>query len=211
LNCMNIERLAAIHNRSSLVRNSILALVLLASLSCHRKAAVSPSIPAKPPESVKAKSAPPAITPPAIPPAKAPLELAPLDKTITTPNSFDLGEMSFQLGNYSKAATYYEAFLNAFTNTQGRDTALYHLALCRALATDSSRDLNQTEAALRKLISEYPKSRLKDQAGFILGLMAQAEKLRSEVKERDEKNKRLSEELQKLKDIDMQRRPSRTE
>jgi tetratricopeptide (TPR) repeat protein len=210
-NCMNIERLAAIHNRLFLIRNSILALALLASWSCKRKAAVSPSIPAKPPESVETKPAPAAITPPAIPPVKASLELAPLDKTITTPTSFDLGEMSFQLGNYAKAAKYYEAFLNAFPKTQGRDTALYHLALCRALATDSSRDLNQTEAALRKLISEHPESRLKDQAVFILGLIGQAEKLRTEVKERDEKNKRLSEELQKLKDIDMQRRPSRTE
>jgi tetratricopeptide (TPR) repeat protein len=199
---MNSERLAAIHNRSSLIRYSILAFALLICWSCHRKTAVSPPIPTKIPETAKIEP-PPAITPPTIPPVQEPLPKPippaqePLPKPITTPSRFDLGEKSFQLGNYAKAAKYYEAFLNAFPKAKNRDTALYHLALCRALASDSSRDLNQTEAALKKLISEYPKSRLKDQAEFILGLISQTEK--------------LSEELQKLKDIDMQRRPSRTE
>jgi tetratricopeptide (TPR) repeat protein len=202
---MNSERVAAIHNRSSLIRYSILAFALLISWSCHRKTAVSPPIPTKIPETAKIEP-PPAITPPTIPPAKEPLPKPilpakePLPKPIDTPSSFDLGEKSFQLGNYAKAAKYYEAFLNAFPKAKSRDAALYHLAFCRALASDSSRDLNQTEAALKKLISEYPKSQLKDQAEFILELLSQTEKA-----------KRLSEELQKLKDIDMQRRPSRTE
>jgi tetratricopeptide (TPR) repeat protein len=201
---MNNEKLAAIHHRSSLICSSILAFALLVSWSCHRKTAVSPPIPTSIPETTKIEP-PPAITPPTIPPAKAPPP-----KPITTPSSFDLGETSFQLGKYARAAKYYEAYLKA-SPKENRDTALYHLALSRALASDSSRDLNQTGAALKKLISEYPKSQFKDQAEFILGLINQTEKLRLEVKERDEKAKRLNEELQKLKDIDMQRRPSRTE
>ena len=43
----------------------------------------------------------------------------------------------------------------------------------------------------------------------ILGLQGQIEKLRVDIKERDERIRRLSEELRKLKAIDMQRRPSR--
>jgi methyl-accepting chemotaxis protein len=46
-------------------------------------------------------------------------------------------------------------------------------------------------------------------AELILGLQAQIEKLKSDVKERDDRIKRLSDELQKLKDIDMQHRPTR--
>jgi tetratricopeptide (TPR) repeat protein len=203
---MNNEKLAAIHHRSFLIRSSILAFALLVSWSCNRKITVAPPDQTKMPETAKIEP-PPAITPPTMPPAKAPLP-----NPIATPSSFDLGETSFQLGNYAKAAKYYEAFLNASSpKAKSRDTALYHLALCRALASNSNRNLNQTEAALKKLISEYPKSPLKDQAEFILGLISQTEKLRLEVKEGEEKAKRLSEELQKLKDIDMQRRPSRTE
>jgi TolA-binding protein len=202
---MNNNRLAAIHNRSSLICSSILAFSLLVCWSCHHKTAVSPPIPTQVPETAKVEP-PPAITPPAIPPAKAPLP-----KTIITQRNFDLGETSFKLGYYAMAAKYFENFLNAFPKDKNRDTALYHLALSRALASDSSRDLNQTEAALKKLISEHPRSQLKDQAEFILGLMRQVEKLRLEAKELDEKAKRLFEELQKLKDIDMQRRPSRME
>ncbi len=209
-NRMNKERQAVIRTRSLSIRISILALVLLASPSCHRKTPVPPP-PSTSSESALMKSPPPAITPDAIPPEQAPLEPEPLPLKIDRPSSFDLGEMSFQLGNYAEAAKFYETFLNTYPKAPGRDAALLHYALCRALAGDSSRDLNQTEAALRKLATEFPKSRLRDQAAFILGLMAQTDKLRLEVKERDEKNKRLSEELQKLKEIDMQRRPSRTE
>jgi len=49
----------------------------------------------------------------------------------------------------------------------------------------------------------------KSQAEFILMLQAQIEALKSDVKKREMRIKQLSEELQKLKEIDMQRRPSR--
>ena len=118
--------------------------------------------------------------------------------------------MNFQLGNYAQAARSFEAYLSASSKSKNRDQALFHLGLSRILANDSGRDLRQADAAFRRLITEFPESKYKDQAEFILGLQAQIERLRSDVKERDEKIKRLSEELQKLKEIDMQRRPSRT-
>jgi hypothetical protein len=186
----------------------IFALVLLVSLSCHNRKVLVPSPVPAIPESAKIKPAPPAITPPANTPSQpATLEPAPLKKTITTTSSLELGEMNFQTGNYPRAAYYYDAFLKDSPKAKDWDRALYHLGLARALTSDVGR----SETALRRLVSEFPKSQYKNSAEFILSLQGQIEKLKSEVKDRDDKVKRLSEELQKLKDIDMQRRPSRTE
>jgi len=119
-----------------------------------------------------------------------------------------VGEANFQAGNYRQAVRFFEDFLNANPKSKNRDQALFHLGLSHALANDSSRDLRQTEVVLKRLITEFPSSPYKNQAEFILGLQAQIEKLRSDVKDREDKIKRLSEELQKLKEIDLQRRPS---
>jgi tetratricopeptide (TPR) repeat protein len=179
-------------------------LLLLLSWGCHKKSAAPVPAPSR------TNVPPPAVTPPALSPSHpATLEPAPLPKTISAPSSFDLGEMSFQLGNYSQAAGLYEDFLQANPKSANRDTALFHLGLSLALGNDSSRDLQQAEAAFRRLISEFPKSPYRGQAEFIVRLQAQIEKLRSDMKERDDKIKQLSEELQKLKEIDMQRKPSR--
>jgi TolA-binding protein len=142
-----------------------------------------------------------------VPSQPATLEPVPLKKTITTQSNFDLGEMNFQIGNYGRAANYYEAFLKDSPKAKDRDRALYYLGLARAITLDSGR----AETAFKRLISEFPKSQYKNPAEYILGLQAKIEGLRTEMKDRDEKIKRLSEELQKLKDIDMQRRPSRSE
>ena len=180
---------------------------LLLLCGCHRKS--SPVIPAGPTQPVgPMEPAPEAVTP-APAPKPAPFEPAPLPKTIMTPNNLELGEMNFQLGNYRQAIKAFEAFLSANPKSQKRDRALFYLGLSRALASDSSRDLRQSEIAFRRLIAEFPTNPFRSQAEFILGLQVQIEKLRSDVKDRDEKIKKLSEELQTLKNIDLQRRPSR--
>ena len=117
--------------------------------------------------------------------------------------------MNFRLGNYQKAIKAYEAYLSANPKSRSRDQALFHLGLARALAVDTSRDMRQADAAFKRLISEFPRSQYKDQAELILGLHVQFDKLKLDLKEREDRIKKLSEELQALKDIDLQRRPSR--
>jgi outer membrane protein assembly factor BamD (BamD/ComL family) len=117
--------------------------------------------------------------------------------------------MNFQLGNYVQAAKAYEAFLSANPKAKNRDEALFYLGLSRALAGDSSRNMRQAEAAFKRLISEFPTSQYRNQAEFILGFQVQIDKLKSDLKERDDKIKKLSDELQALKEIDLQRHPSR--
>jgi TolA-binding protein len=198
--------LAAIRNKLS-VRNLVLILALLISWSCHRKANVSAPAPIKAPDIVNAEEAPPAITSPAIAIVIPPPTPTPPEKTTPKKSSFDLGEMNFQIGSYGTATKFYQAFLNDYPKSPDRDKALFHMGIACALS--STRDLIQMEAAFKKLTSEFPHSQYRGQAEFILGMQAQIEKLRLDVKDRDEKVKRLSEELQKLKDIDMQRRPTR--
>ena len=68
---------------------------------------------------------------------------------------------------------------------------------------------SQAEADFKNLMARFPESPYRPQAEFILSMQAQIDRLKSDVKERDSKIHELTEELQKLKAIDMQRRPSR--
>jgi TolA-binding protein len=191
---------------------AVFTLLLLASGACHRQSPVSvpsaPQInPAPPPESI-----PQAITP-SVPvvPKSFPLEpvVPPTIVGPPAPNHFDLGEKSFQTGKYRQAIQSFESYLNVDPKSGKRDEALFYVGLSHLLAGNSPRDMRLAEAAFKRLIAEFPGNRYCNQAEYILGLQGQIGRLQADVKERDDKIKQLSEELQKLKEIDMQRRPSR--
>jgi tetratricopeptide (TPR) repeat protein len=200
------------HMCKFVIRNSsfVILFALLLSGGCHKRSTQLNASKNKPPAKTQTDSPPLAVTPPVVEaPKTAPLEPAPLPKTITIPSSFELGEMDFQVGNYKQAAQSYETFLSSNRESKDRAQALFHLGWSRILADDSSRDLRQAEVHFQRLITEFPDSKFRKQADFILGLLNQIDKLRADVKERDEKNKKLLEELQKLKEIDLSRKPSR--
>jgi hypothetical protein len=186
----------------------IFTFALLTSVGCfHKKSAVTPPT-ATPKPAAPVEPAPPAVIPPPVPSQPAPLESAPLETTISVPSNLELGEMYFQLGNYHQAIKPLE-ISSSNSKAKNRDKALYLLGLSRALASDSSRDLRLSEAAFKKLISEFPHSPFKKQAELILSLQVQIDKLKADAKERDDRIKKLSDELQALKEIDLGRRPSR--
>ena len=184
----------------------MIPMALLLSWGCSKKSPVAS--PAAPPAAAAPPASAPAAVTPIPAPEPAPLESAPLPKTITEPSNLDLCGMNFQLGNYRQAAKACDAFLRNNTKSAKVDQALFYLGLSRALAPDSSRDLRQTELAFKRLISEFPKSPYRRQAEYILGLQVQIDKLRSDVKEQEERIKKLSDELQALKQIDLGRKPS---
>jgi len=126
------------------------------------------------------------------------------------PAIFLEAERNFADGNYRRAAQSFEKFLYTFPKAPERERALFYLGFSLALSGED-KDLLQTEAALRRLISEFPKSSYRRQAEWILDLRSRIERLQSDVKERDERIRQLSEELRKLKSIDLERRPSRPE
>jgi len=158
--------------------------------------------------------APSAITPSEPPVAAERVVLepeeAPQPVAVAPPEIYLEAERNFADGNYRRAVQAYERFLNTFPKAVDRDRALFYLGYSLALSGED-RDLMQTEAALRRLVSEFPKSPYRRQAELILDLNTRIGLLQSEVKDRDERIRQLSDELRKLKSIDLDRRPSRPE
>ena len=62
---------------------------------------------------------------------------------------------------------------------------------------------------LRQLVSLHPQSPFKAQAELLLRLQDEGNRLQADLGKRDERIKELTRELEKLKQIDMERRPSR--
>jgi TolA-binding protein len=186
---------------------NLLLVILLLPSGCKKEPAVKPPAPD---ETASVDPAPSAITPDISNSSKTTLpDSAPPANTSAAFNSFNLGEADFYAGKYQQAALSFESFLDANPESERRDQALFLMALSRALADSSYRSQRQSEAALKQLISEFPDSPYRKQAEYILVLKAQIEGLRSDIRKRDEAVKELSEELKRLKQIDMQRRPSR--
>jgi outer membrane protein assembly factor BamD (BamD/ComL family) len=115
--------------------------------------------------------------------------------------------MEFENGEYQEAARDYEQYLK-MPDSKNHAKALFHLGMSRALS-GKPKDLRLAETAFRSLITGFPDSPYHDQAELIISLQSQIEHLKADVRGRDEKIRQLAEELQKLKAIDMQRRPSR--
>lgn len=192
-----------VNHKSSIV---ILFLLLLAC-GCQKKI-IAPAPPPPPDQTAPDDPVPQAVTPSIAPlPEEPPAEPPPPSETVTISDDLRQGEASFNAGDYKTASLLFLKFLAENPKSKDREQALFHLGLSRAIATDSSRDPLQAEAALRRLITEFPESGYRKQAEYMLALQAQIDKLKADVKERDEKIKLLNEELQKLKEIDLQRRP----
>jgi hypothetical protein len=184
--------------------------LLSSTLGCHKK--ITPPVlgPQQTAPSSPTEPAPQAITPTVIPASKPePVELSLAPVTVSAPSSLETGEASFKAGDYSKAVRSFEDYLKTDTKSENRDLALFYLGLSRALANNANRSLRRAEDALKRLIAEFPTSPYRGPAELILGLQSQVDSLQSDLKEKEAKIKQLSEELQKLKEIDMQRRPSR--
>jgi hypothetical protein len=187
-----------------------ISVLLSSTLGCHKK--ITPPVlgPQQTAPSPPTEPAPQAVTPTVIPASKPePVELSPAPLTVSAPSSFETGEINFKAGDYSKAVRSFEDYLKTGTKSENRDLALFYLGLSRALANNANRSFRRAEDALKRLIAEFPTSPYRGPAELILGLQAQVDSLQSDVKEKEAKIKQLSEELQKLKEIDMQRRPSR--
>ena len=187
----------------------LIILMLWAAIAGCRK-----NVTPEPPEPQAAADAgyvpsPAAITPSEPGGASEPEE-TPRPATAAPPEIFMEAERNFTAGNYRQAAQAFEKFLYMFPKAPERDRALFHLGFSLALS-GGDKDLVQTEAALRRLIAEFPKSSYRRQAEWILDMKTQIDRLQSELKDRDQRIRQLGDELRKLKSIDLDRRPSRPE
>jgi hypothetical protein len=183
------------------------AIVLSLSSACRPRVAVPAASPAPPSIKQKAISPPQAITP-AIPAPTAAVKPIVSPIVAAAPNSFDLGEASFRAKNYAMAARSLEDYLKKNPASSSRDMVLFRLGLSLELADNSDANARRAEETLKRLVVEFPESPYSGPAKVILGLQSRVGDLKTDLREKDAKIKQLSEELQKLKEIDMQRRPS---
>jgi hypothetical protein len=92
------------------------------------------------------------------------------------------------------------------TSGNQRDQALFRLALTYVLRPAPATDWTRATSNFKQLIDEYPQSPLKGPASLILSLRSDLDKVNADARQRDEKIKQLTTELDRLKKIDAERR-----
>jgi hypothetical protein len=137
------------------------------------------------------------------------------------PASLQLADEAFTQGDFASAAQSYETFLDSHIVREDMDRILFRSAVSVALNnTGSAPDVSGNEnlsRVLNRLISEYPGSPYTPPARMVLGLRADLAKLQTDYaklqadrdtlqKTQNDKIKQLSDELDRLKKIDLDRR-----
>lgn len=129
---------------------------------------------------------------------------------------FQRGELSFEAGNYAEAAQAYQLYLQEGGALVNRDRVLLRLGLAHALPGSLVYDWTQATSYLKQLTDAFPQSLYAREARLILALhedlrhlQGEVERLQGDVVKREAKIKQLSDELERLKEIDLRRRPSR--
>jgi tetratricopeptide (TPR) repeat protein len=183
------------------------ATLLLAA--CHRKPAQPASGTSLPPGAVSV-NAPPIPVPDTWPELPLPPSRLPTPPEPPIPKSFRDGQTNFQSGRYAEAVRLYEKYIREDPTTQYKDEALFKLGMAHALLCSASECRTRAVAQFKRLVSLFPKSPYSAEAQFILSLQNDIEKTKADAKAREEKINRLTDELERLKKIDLERQTSRT-
>ena len=123
-----------------------------------------------------------------------------------TVTALDQADRQFAQGEYDAAARSYEDYLKLSPSGGQRDQALYRLGLTYALRSNPGPDWRRATAAFRQLTDEYPASILKPSATLILSLRSEIDQVSADTRQRDLRIRQLTGELEKLKNIDAERR-----
>lgn len=190
----------------------ILGIFLLMG-ACHKNPVHPVATPPSPPQPVPV-SPPPVPVPATWPELPLPPSRLPAPPEPPLPKSFRDGEASFQSGKYVDAIRLYEKYIREDPVTQYEDVALFKLGISHTLACTSAEcranSLARSQEQLKRLVSLFPKSPYSAEARFILSLQTDIEKMKLDAKTREEKIKKLTDELDRLKKIDLERQTSRT-
>jgi len=179
-------------------RAVFLAFVLIVA-GCHKRKPVPALAPAIL-TSMPATHTPTRLPGPPIPPTDPPAIVVP------EVNLLEQADLAFDAGNYVEAGKGYEDYLQMHPSGDQRDQALFRLALTCALRPNATPDWNRITALLKQLIDHYPESPLRAQSLVILALQSELSQVSSESQKRDQRIKQLTTEIDKLKQIDADRR-----
>ena len=120
--------------------------------------------------------------------------------------ALDQADRAFASGNYDEAARAYDDYLHLTPSGSQRDQALFHLGLTYALRPAPSADWSRAATTFKQLTDEFPNSPFKAPANLILSLHSEVDQLNTDNKQRDQRIKQLTTELDRLKKIDADRR-----
>jgi hypothetical protein len=181
---------------------AFLVLGIMVASGCHKRPrapVVAPPAPV-PNLTVSHSTVPkiPVPEPTPLPPVATPAPTPP-DVVVPPPNPLEQADKAFDAGNYPEAARGYEAYLQREPSGDLRDHALFHLALSCAMPSNPNPDWTKMAAVLKQLVDQYPGSPFKPAAAVILAINADNQK-------RELRIRQLSTELDKLKQIDAERR-----
>lgn len=175
----------------------ILLLIVVVLAGCHHKrpplTALPPAAPIVPAPPAPEQAETPLPTVPPLPQPSAPVS------PVLAPNPLAAADAAFNDSNYAEAAKGYDKYLQAEPAGDHREEALFRSALSLALATNPNPDWTRITAVLKELLDHYPNSPFRATALVILSMESDAQK-------RDQRIKQLSTELDKLKQIDAERR-----
>ena len=137
-----------------------------------------------------------ALPPPSVPVPAPAAAVSPLDQA----------DRAFTSSNYEEAARAYENYIRTNPSGGQRDQALFYLGLTYGLRPAPAVDWQRAAAAFKQLIDEYPNSPFKAPTNLILSLHSDLDQLSADSKQRDQRIKQLTTELDRLKKIDADRR-----
>lgn len=183
---------------------TLFLILQLAFASCQKK---RPAVIVVAPVSAPPPAAQPAPEPEA-PPPPAPTDVA-AESPPSEPGYLDQAEAHFASGAYAEAVRLYQMYLQHDPAGSEREPALFHLAIAHLIPKSPVYNPARAKGLLKELFTQRPESPYAAQARLILDLQAAVETLRSDVRRREEEVNRLSRELERLKEIDLTRRPTR--
>lgn len=177
-----------------------LSVGLAVAAGCHNKRVPIAPLPA---------AAPPVPAPAPVP---APPEPAPAPTVVvaTIPPSLvalDQADRAFNAGSYDEAARGYQTFLRiAPPGSEQTDRALFQLGLTYVLRPAPATDWASAATTFKQLQDEHPNSHLRAQANLILSLRTEVDQVGADLRQREQRIKQLTTELDRLKKIDADRR-----
>lgn len=113
---------------------------------------------------------------------------------------------AFGTGAYDEAVRAYEQSLQLSLPSAAREQALFRLGLAFVLRSNTNPDWPRATTLLKQLVDEYPNSTFKPPAALILSLHAELDQVAADSKARDQRIRQLTTELDRMKQIDAQRR-----
>jgi TolA-binding protein len=175
--------------------------IVMAAAGCHKHKPVT-TITALPP------TPPPPSAPPPLLPSSSPLpvEAPPVAAPSPAASMLNDANRAFVSGNCDEAARGFESYLKVVPAGGQRDEALFHLGLSYASCRTPAADWKRASATFKQLVDEYPNSPFRVPASLILTLRAEVEQVGADARQRDQKVKQLTTELDRLKKIDADRR-----